>query len=205
MKLASLLFFSLLAYAHQASDFDRPLDEPMCAFRDGAQGWLGYALFGAVALIGACYLFTLKRLGQPGEAANGVGAGLLLVVIAATPGEWALHRAGAFVLLGSIYAHYALLLLPGRRPLLALHLSAPLVLAVATGFGSYGLWQKGMISYLVVVALVHHHAVKRRAREVGSRTPLHMPTAEDGHGQASFAKPPLGHEQSARSELFTGV
>lgn len=163
MKLASLLFFVLLVVAHQTYAFDGPLEQPLCSFREGAFGWLGYSLFGAIALVGGVYTVTLRRLGEPGEAANAVGASLLLLAVAATPAAWPLHRASAAVLLGSIYVHYAILLLSGRQLWLAVHLSVPILLAVGTGFQSYGLWQKGLICYLVVVALVHHHVVKRRS------------------------------------------
>jgi hypothetical protein len=189
MKLASLLFFALLLRAHQTSGFERPLNEPMCSFRDGEQALMGYALFGAIALIGVVYALALKRFGEPGEAVNAVGAGVLLLLIAATPAGLPLHRAGALVLIGSIFAHYALLLLPGRRWPLLLHLGMPIVLAVATGFQSYGLWQKGMICYLVVVAVVHHHQVKSRARTCGAAAV----EVEQGHAHsaASALIPPL--------------
>ena len=162
MKLASLLFFALLVGAHWACGLDQPLQEPLCSFRESDCRSLGYALFGAIALIGAVYAIGLRRHGQPGEAANAVGSGLLLLLIAATPSGWALHRAAAMVLLFSIFAHYAIVLLAGPRALLLSHASTPFLLAIATGFQSYGLWQKGMICYLVVVAVIHHHVVMRR-------------------------------------------
>jgi hypothetical protein len=168
MKLASLLFFALLVWAHWACGLDQPLQQPLCAFREGDCRSLGYALFGAIACIGAVYAVGLRRHGQQGEAANAIGSGLLLLLIVATPSEWVLHRAAAIVLLFSIYVHYAIVLSVGPRVLLLFHAFFPFLLAIMTGLQSYGLWQKGMICYLVVVAVIHHHIVMRRLAIIGN-------------------------------------
>ena len=42
-----------------------------------------------------------------------------------------------------------------------IHLCAPIVLAVVTGFESYGIWQKALISYFVVAGMIHHHVATR--------------------------------------------
>ena len=104
MKLASLAFVALLGYAHQVSDLYEPINQPLCAFREGDLGSLGYALFCTIALIGVLYTFGLRRSGEPGEAANTVGFGVLLAIVAVTPSTWTLHEASACVLLASIYA-----------------------------------------------------------------------------------------------------
>jgi hypothetical protein len=164
MKAAALLFFALLIYVHQACDLHEPLGQPLCAFRDGETWRLGYAVFGAMALIGAIYTISLRRFGRPAETANTIGGGLLLLIVVLTPAPWALHGASTIVLLGSLYVHYGILLSEASCAWTVTHLSAPLALATVTGFQSYGLWQKGLICYFVVVAVVHHHFVKQRAR-----------------------------------------
>ena len=142
-----------------------PLQQPLCSFRAGEFAALGYALFCVLALIGALYAFDMKRYGEPGEAANTASFGVLLAIIVATPDYWSFHKAAAMVLLTSIYAYFAMLLYRcERQPLMWLHLSIPLVLAVATGFQSYGMWQKALVCYLILEALIHHHHVKRTAR-----------------------------------------
>jgi hypothetical protein len=163
MKPAALFFFVLLTYAHAVSGLPAPLHQPLCGFREDDAPTLGYALFLAIALVGAIYAFAMRRRGLHGEAANVVGSGLLLAIVAATPSWWPLHNAAAIVLMGSIFAHDAILLLQ-RRPWLYAHLAMPLVLAAATRLESYGLWQKALICYLVAVAAVHHHIVQRRGR-----------------------------------------
>ncbi len=165
MKLASLLFLVLLVYAHQVSDLYRPLEQPLSDFREGKFGLLGYALFCSIALICVLYTFGLNRFEEPGEATNPIGFGVLLLIVAATPCGWALHKASAIVLLASIYLYFSVELYRSGRPLLMLiHLSVPIVLAVVTRFQSYGLWQKALIVYFVVAATVHHDLVKRGAR-----------------------------------------
>ena len=165
MKLASLFFFALLTYAHQVCGLHEPLYQPLCSFREGEFAALGYALFCVLALIGALYAFDMKRHGETGEAANTASFGVLLAIIVATPDYWSLHKAAAMVLLTSVYAYFAMLLYRSeRQPLMWLHLSIPLVLAVATGFQSYGMWQKALVGYLILTAIIHLHCVKRYSR-----------------------------------------
>jgi hypothetical protein len=54
-------------------------------------------------------------------------------------------------------------------PLMLIHLCAPLVIAVVTGFESYGIWQKALISYFVVAATIHHHVAMRDMRRKAAR------------------------------------
>ncbi len=164
MKLATLLFFVLLVYAHQVCGLSTSLEQPLSAFREGEFGALGYALFCAIGLIGVLCTFSLNRFGEPGQASNTMGFCVLLVIVAATPNGWSLHDASAIVLLVSIYAYFAMLLYRTNRRLMLLHLSVPLLLAVVSGFQSYGLWQKMLISYFVVAAMVHHHMLTRGAQ-----------------------------------------
>jgi hypothetical protein len=58
MKLASLLFFALLIYVHQVCSPFEALDWPLSAFREGECEPLGYALFGAIALVTAFTAWT---------------------------------------------------------------------------------------------------------------------------------------------------
>src|SRR5262245_41751796 len=178
MKLATLVFFGLLVYVHQVCGLCQPLSQPLCSFREGELPSLGYALFCNIALIGILYAFTLRRLGQPGEAANTVSMGVLLAIIVATSAGWTIHEASAIVLLTSICVYFAMLLYrSGHSWMMFAHLSVPLLLSIDTGFHSYGLWQKCLISYLVIVAMVHHHLVTRCARKPAAAEPA-VPSKE---------------------------
>lgn len=162
VKLAAILFLLALSWAYRAAGFEQPWRQPLCAFRQGDCPAAGYAAFGALGLLGLAYHFDLRWSRRAEDAANAAGSGLLLVMIAATPAHWTLHEALAFVLMFSIYAYFGILLLSKPRPLLAMHGSVPLLLAAGAGTDDYGLWQQGMIGYLVALATIHHHLATRR-------------------------------------------
>jgi hypothetical protein len=168
MKLASLFFFALLTYVHQVCSPYEALDWPLSAFREGECVPLGYALFGAIALVTAVYSVDLKRFRDPIEAIDTIGFGVLLLMVAVSPNRWMFHRASAFTLLVCAYVFFAIQL-RNNRPLMLVHLCAPLVLAVVTGFHSYGIWQKALISYFVIVATIHHHVTMRDMRGGAAR------------------------------------
>jgi hypothetical protein len=157
MKLASFAFFLLLLAIHVEGDFDVLLGRPLSMFRDGDQAWLGYLLFALLLLIGLCYARALAQSRREGEATVVGLAVLLLVVVAATPSLGAGHGLCSFLLLFLLFGYYALLLYRAGSLWLMPHLFVPVVLALATQLHSYGLWQKSIIAYFVMVALVHHH------------------------------------------------
>jgi hypothetical protein len=165
MKLAALIFFALLVHAHEACGLCETIGDPLCSFREGPLWPLGYALFCAIALVGVFYIFGLQRSGEPAEASNIVSFGVLLAIVVATPSWWAIHEASACMLLASVYLYFALLLYRSARPFVWFHLAMPVLLAVATGFASYGLWQKAFICYFVLAIAVHHHVLKCAARK----------------------------------------
>ena len=160
MKLAALAFFALLFHVHQVCSPYEALAWPLSAFREGDCEPLGYALFGAIALVTAVYSVDLKRFKDPIEAVDTVGFGVLLLFVAVSPNRWLFHRVSAFTLLGCAYLFFAIHL-RNNRPVLLIHLCAPIALAVVTGFQSYGIWQKALISYFVVAGTVHHHIATR--------------------------------------------
>jgi hypothetical protein len=165
MKLAAVIFFGLLVYVHQLYGVDQVLDQPLSAFRYGDRAVLGYALFCAIALVGVVHTWGIKRFEEPGESLNTTGFGVLLLIVVATPSWWTLHEASAIVLLTSVYTYFSVVLFRSRRYFwMALHLSVPIVVAIATRFQSYGIWQKSIVCYFVVAAVIHHDVLKRGAR-----------------------------------------
>ena len=172
MKLAAVMFFALLFHVHQVCSPYETLDWPLSAFREGECEAVGYALFGAIALVTAVYSVDLKRFKDPIEAVDTIGFGVLLLFVAVSPNRWLFHRVSAFTLLGCAYVFFAIHLRNNRR-LMVMHLCAPIALAVVTGFQSYGLWQKALISYFIVAGTIHHHVTTREmqsdtARAVGA-------------------------------------
>ena len=168
MKLAALMFFALLFHVHQVCHPYEALDWPLSAFREGECEALGYALFGAIALVTAIYSVDLKRFKEPIEAIDTIGFVVLLLFVTVSPNRWMFHRVSAFTLLGCAYVFFALHL-RNNRPLMLMHLCAPIALAVVAGFQSYGIWQKALISYFIVAGTIHHHVATREMRSDTAR------------------------------------
>lgn len=153
MKLASAAFVLLLAAAHAAGDRSR-LEEPLSLFRDGEQWLLGYLMFALLLSVVVLYTRALVRAGEEEEAVTAGVAALLLSVVAATPSGQAFHHLCSLALLALLFGHYWRLLRDAGSPWLVPHAAAPAILVlvcVGHGYG-YGVWQKGLILYLVGAA-----------------------------------------------------
>jgi hypothetical protein len=161
MKLVSLTFLLLLWTAHGAGDIDKRLGQPLSEFRDSEQGWLGYALFASLLLIGVLYTAALGRRLKAAEAGVSGLAVLLLFVVGTTPSRDLNHVCCSFLLLLLLFGYYAVLLYRAASFWLVIHLVVPMALVLATRGHSYGMWQKSFIVYFVVAAVVHHHLLGR--------------------------------------------
>jgi hypothetical protein len=161
LKLASATFFLLLLGAHVGGDLGQRLAQPLSLFRDGGQGWLGYLLFAVLLLIGLLYMRALIHAGKEEEAVSAGLAALLLFIVAATPSFQGFHLLSSLLLLLLLFGHYWRLLRDSGSPWLIAHSLAPLVLVFLSGCQSYGLWQKSLILYLVVLANIRHHLLGR--------------------------------------------
>ncbi|HVT29649.1 MAG TPA: hypothetical protein VHE81_16650 [Lacipirellulaceae bacterium] len=162
MKLASALFFALLVYVHRVAGLAITWERPLSSFRSGEYGWLGYALFCVIAVIGLLYLWSIRRFGASNDDIDSRGFFIMLALVVATPSNWVLHEAAAAVMLGALYLYFATVFYRVSLPLFTAHLPVPCVLAIATGFHSYGSWQKLVITYYVIAAIVHAHMLKRQ-------------------------------------------
>lgn len=160
MKLAAFMFFALLFQVHQVCSPYESVNWPLSAFREGDCEPLGYGLFAAIALITAVYSIDLERFKDPIDTLDTIGFGVLLLFVTLSPDRWLFHRVSAFMLLGCAYLFFAIHL-RNSRPVMLIHLCAPIAIAVLTGFQSYGIWQKALISYFVVAATIHHHVATR--------------------------------------------
>src|SRR5262245_36709698 len=146
MKVAALSFLALLIFVHLVCSPAEALNWPLSAFREGDCAPLGYALFGTLGLVTTVYSVELNRFKDPIKAADTVGFAVLLLLVAISPNRWMFHRTMAFILFGSAYVFFAIEL-RHYRSLMLFHLGAPVLLAIVTGFQSYGIWQKSLICY----------------------------------------------------------
>ena len=161
MKLASLAFVTCLFFAHLEGDVAKTLSLPLSMIRDGASWWVGYLLFGLLLLIAGLMLNQLRRDDLAGDACLlGVVAAFLFLV-AVTPSEDGFHHFGSFVVLAVLFGYYAAILRTEGRAWMFGHLAVPILLLFVTQFHSYGLWQKSLIVYFLLVINVHHWLISR--------------------------------------------
>jgi hypothetical protein len=165
VKVASAAFVLILLVAHAAGDPGRCLGQPLSLFRDGESGWLGYLLFAALLLVGLLYAAALVRAGEENEAVTAGLAAVLLLLVALTPSADGCHLLCSLLLLAILFGHYWRLLRESGGPWLLPHAVAPFALVLVCGSHSYGLWQKGLILYLVAAANVRHHLLGRRGAD----------------------------------------
>jgi hypothetical protein len=157
MKLATLAFLLLLLGAHLADDSDELVGQPLSMFRDGPQAGWGYALFAVLVLIGVLHTVALVRARREVETLAAGVAAVLLLVVAVTPSWGPFHIFCSLVLLLLLYCYFGLLLHLAGSLWVCAHLPVPFALVCATGVHSYGLWQKALIVYFVVLTAIRHH------------------------------------------------
>jgi hypothetical protein len=172
MKLASISFFVLLLLAHANGGLAGMIGQPLSQFRDGEQRWLGYTLFALLLLIGWLYTVALARSRQEREAAVVGFAVLLLLFVVTTPSLGVFHSIGSLLLLGLLFCHFAWQLFQAESLWFFAHLAVPVTLAFLTFFQSYGVWQKGIISYFVVAVVIHYSTLSQTL-------PVHDPSQLD--------------------------
>ena len=159
MKFTSLSFFLLLVFAHTKGDFESLAGQPLSTFRDGPHGWLGFALFAALLLVGVLYVTALVRSQREAEAGISVLGILLLLIVALTPSTDGFHLFFSLLLFALLFGYYGVLLYRAVAVWLFAHLAMPVALAFVVDFHSYGLWQKSFIAYFVFLAAAHHYVL----------------------------------------------
>lgn len=173
---ATLAFLTVMVWTHLQPPMVERLRTPLSLLRDGTYPALGYALFGLLILIHLLLVRTAWRARASGALAAFALATALIAYVAATPSTDGAHLFAAILALSVPYSYYAVKMkLEGSGWLLA-HLLAPLVLLLVTLVvdpgGSlpvtvrvhdatvwvppyYGIWQKAIVLYFLVVANVH--------------------------------------------------
>jgi len=195
MKLASVSFFVLLLFAHAKGGLSGMIEQPLSLFRDGEQRWLGYTLFALLLLIGLLYTIALVRSRQEGEAAVAGFAVLLLLFVVTTPSLGVFHSIGSLLLLGLLFGHFAVLLFQAESLWFFAHLAVPVTLAVVTLCHSYGIWQKGLISYFVVVVMIHYSTLSQSL-------PMRHPSDLDSNSLVPGHAMKRQHVERSESEVW---
>jgi hypothetical protein len=178
MKIAVTGFFLLLVFRHSLGDTRHLLEFPLSEFRDGQHAWLGYSLFAILLLAGFIYTRAMALAERAGEAAAAALATFLLLIVAATPSWGQFHLVCSVIVLGLLFAYFAILLYRAGSLWLFAHFAVPLALALATRFQSYGVWQKALIVYFVLALVIRHHLLVTQIRMGGEpRRPLRRITS----------------------------
>ena len=152
MRLASLAFFLILAGLHGS---EGTLSQPLSTFRDGPQRTWGFALFGLLTFIGLNWIWTLIRTHSTSELVGVVPALPLLGFVALTDSRDGWHLAASFALLGWMLLFFAAKLWEEENWWVFAHLLMPIAIGLTIQFHSFGLWQKSLIAYFVVLINMH--------------------------------------------------
>jgi hypothetical protein len=150
------IFLGLLVLVHCGSS-EELLDLPLSMLRESDRALLAYSLFAVLLLIGVIMIRAALALGNGTEVGIYSAAAVGLAVTALTPTFSPLHGLSTTLVLGVMCARFAMLLVldEGRRlRMYSVFAAVPLFVA---SFHSYGLGQKGMITYFVLAMAVRHH------------------------------------------------
>ncbi len=152
VKLLSGLFLVILVALHGLLGAEAAA-LPLSMFRDGRFATLGYLAFLVLIAIGPFMVSASCRAGAYGDAAFYALASAALLVVALTPSMAPDHVFWSLALLLGFYVYYARLLADAASFWIVPHLLMPGALAIATQ--NFGLCQKSLIVYFLVVANVH--------------------------------------------------
>ena len=165
MKVVASLFLVLLWLVHYILGFDQSLALPLSFLRDGDIAGLGYVLF-LLLIIGSCwYTVKLTRCDEIAEAGIAGLSTVLLIVVAATPTINGMHEICAFLLLGTLFCNFWVVLYHQNSLWVFVHLATPLLIVILTRFHSYGLWQKCIISYFLLASMLRDHFLRVPAKQ----------------------------------------
>ncbi len=176
MRLASFAFFLILIGWHLRDPSE--LSQPLSSFRDGPYRAWGFTLFGLLTFIGLKWIWTLIRTGNISDMIGVAPALPLLGFVALTESQDGWHLLASFVLLGWILLFFAAKLWEEENWWVFAHLLMPIAIALTIQFHSFGLWQKSLIAYFVLLINAHdllrlcEHETKPRSR------PRQTPVAE---------------------------
>jgi len=167
VKPLSILFLAVLFALHGLADAEAAAP-PLSMFRDGRLAALGYLAFLCLIAMGPFMVSVSWRSGEHGNACfYSLVTGLLLYV-AVTPSPAAGHLFCSLALLLIFHTYYARVLLEEISLWVFPHLVVPAVLLLATQ--SFGLWQKSLIVYFLVVANIHYHLLAQRRLKGATRS-----------------------------------
>jgi hypothetical protein len=155
VKLLAAAFVVLLVYAHLADLQGDAYNRPLSMFRDYSPAWVGYAMFAILVAIGSITAVTAFRAQAYLQCGVYVFGTVLLTIVAATPSNSFNHLQISLLLMAIIFANFAARLWMNDEYFwFAIHAFAPTILALLTKLESFGIWQKALVVYFVLVVVI---------------------------------------------------
>ena len=213
LGIVTLAFVMMMVWTHVQPPVVERLRTPLSLLRDGAHPVLGFVLFGLLILIHVLLIHKAWRARAGSAVAVFALATALIVFVTATSSSDGAHLVAAVLALSVPYSYYAVKMKLEGSGWLFPHLLAPLVLLLVTLMvdpgGSvpvtvrvqdatvwvppyYGIWQKLIVLYFLLVANLHGlalPAVTPAAGDAGRLRPKRRVYAlEAGDG---WRRPPL--------------
>lgn len=183
---ATVAFLSIVAWMHLGLEATTRWRTPLSLLRDGSAAAKAQSAFGLLLVIHVLLLTAAWRARDRFALFTFAGVGGLLGIVALTPSDSILHLTAAILGLSLAFSYYAFVLQRLAHCWFWLHLVMPVALAVAawwldphpfeaflvpTTTGAvwvppvYGIWQKAMLAYLLLLANIHALQLHTRRRK----------------------------------------
>jgi hypothetical protein len=179
MRHVTLAFVALLVIAHTGGEGETALARPLTLFREEAGSPIGWLLFALLLAAGVILVRLLLKMRWFVDAVILIVTTALLALVAATPSLDADHILVSGILLLSLYLYYAILFNRLESGWLWLHLPMPVLLLFLTRLHSYGLWQKSLILYFLLVINLQYSASRDWLVSARSPRPRTLPPKRD--------------------------
>jgi hypothetical protein len=170
VKAATALFLAAFVRAHLSVEETVPL--PLSQLRDGRDAWLGHLMFAALIALAGTHAWSQLQRGYGGEALSTAVAAALLVFVALSPSFDAFHILASLLLLTLLFIQNARLLRELGLGWMAFHLLVPTILLWASRQYGYGVWQKGLILYLLTLTNLRNHVLGHERFALHWREPV---------------------------------
>jgi hypothetical protein len=151
LPIGTLLFLLTLVIGHCYAGWEEALQVPFSQWRDGPYYVFGYVNFTLLLVCSLLIFVLILRQRQRGDIITAISIVLLLFIVMVTPSKDAFHRYSSYVLFLLLMGYYTWVLWRWNTRYVIVHLAVLLALTVLTAWHSYGLWQKALVFYMLVL------------------------------------------------------
>ncbi|MFT3882598.1 MAG: hypothetical protein QM703_23465 [Gemmatales bacterium] len=155
LPIGTLLFLLTLVIGHAYAGWEEALHVPFSQWRDGPYSVFGYVNFILLLACSLLILVLIIRQRLRSDIITAVSIVLLLFIVMITPSKDAFHRYSSYVLFLLLMGYYTWVLWRWNARNVIVHLAVLLALTLLTAWHSYGLWQKALVLYMLVLMNIH--------------------------------------------------